>query len=219
MEMAQEITMPYEGLAFKIARKYFPYCGPAVDFEDLLQAGAIGALRAQKTFDPEKGSWSSWVALLMGQEMQAYCMLCGNKPDPCLHALSLDAPLMEDEDGLTLGETIPADNPDPLDDIDREQVGAIVRHAVSKLRADRRQAVELVDLDGMTIPEAAALLGEESHKIKTARQVAFEYLKRDAGILRLKESCCIREKTYRHVSLKRYRVTHMSTVEKDAFCV
>ena len=54
------IVRPYEGLAFIIAKKFFPYCGAAVDFEDLLQAGAIGAWRAQNTFDETRGSWYRW---------------------------------------------------------------------------------------------------------------------------------------------------------------
>lgn len=211
------IVRPYEGLAFIIAKKFFPYCGAAVDFEDLLQAGAIGAWRAQNTFDETQGSWANWAALHMTQEMQDCCMVCGNKKDPCLHAASLDAPLPGDDEGRTLCDTLDAGEPDPLEDIDREQVARIVREAVDKLRDDRRRAVQLVDLEGMTQGQAAELLGLSEGQVAQKRQVAFEYLRRDKNLLSLKESLCFRpeKKKYKHVSIREYLSDYYSSVEND----
>ena len=49
--------MEHDGLVIYMANKYFPLCDAATDFDDLVQAGRIGVMRAMATYEPGKGAF------------------------------------------------------------------------------------------------------------------------------------------------------------------
>jgi RNA polymerase sigma factor (sigma-70 family) len=53
----------HDGLVHRVAQRYRWACGASIDYEDLIQAGRLGVLRALRTYDPAKGKPSTYIML------------------------------------------------------------------------------------------------------------------------------------------------------------
>lgn len=199
--------MQYQGIAYKLAQEYLPFAGNAVDLDDLMQAGALGAIRAADTYDPSKGTWYKWCAFYIRQEMQALCGLRSSKVDAMRSAVSLEEPI--NEDGGTLAELLQADIPTPEEDWNRQAVASAIRERVENLRFDRRRVVELVDLEGKTRAAAAAELSVTLPAIDATRREAFSDLRRDRVIYELAEASGIINKVKNRYKLEKSRWAFM----------
>lgn len=204
------------GLIVFIAKKYLPYCDRASDFDDLMQAGHLGMLRAKATYQPDKGLWSTWAVLHMQKEMRAAIGLRGTKRRPERTALSLDAPITED--GLTLMDALPADQADLQEGIDREQLCQTVRERVAALKDPlQREAVSLIDLGGLTYTGAAEAIGTTAARIKTARHRGIRALHKDSILRELAQAYGLWRRSYEHFGLMAFRHSWTSRTEAEAF--
>lgn len=204
------------GLVIFLARKYLPYCDNASDFEDLTQAGQLGLLRAKATYQPNKGAWSTWAVFHMQNEMRAAIGLRGTKQRPERQAVSLDTPITED--GLTLMDTLSSGPVDLQEGIDREQLQGIVRERVSALDDDlQRNAVELIDLGGLTKQGAAEALGVSCGRIETARAKGLYALRHDPVIRELAHAYGLWNYDYLRGGLSSFRSSWISSTEAAAF--
>jgi len=165
----------YAGLARKIAQRYLPHCGGDVDLDDLMQAAAIGAMQAEASYSPDKGTWASWCALYIRKEMRAAMGIRSTKRDPSLDALSLDAPM--NEDGATLGDLLEDDECIIVEEAELQELCKVVREEVAALRYDRRRVIEMVDIEGRTKTAAAKALGCTAHRLGTIRYEAYRDLR------------------------------------------
>lgn len=195
--------MQYQGIAYKLAQEYLPYADNAVDLDDLLQAGAVGAIRAADTYDPNKGTWYKWCSFYIRQEMQALCGFRTSKVDAAHKAVSLDEPI--NEDGGTLGELLPADISTPEEEWTREAVCSAIRERVENLCFDRRWVVEAVDLEGKTRADAAEELGITIPSLDATRREAFACLRRDHVMYELAELSGIINGIKTHYNLEKSR--------------
>lgn len=206
------------GLIVFIAKKYLPYCDRASDFDDLVQAGHLGMLRAKATYQPDKGLWSTWAVYHMQSEMRAAIGLRGTKQRPERTAASLDAPITED--GLTLMDTLQAAPVDMQEGIDREQLCRIVRERVAALPDSmQREAVALIDLGELTCAAAAEAIGTTAARIKTARTRGINALRKDATIRELAEAYGLWRRSYETYGLQAFRHSWISRTEAEAFAL
>ena len=165
----------YTGLARRIAQRYLPYCGGAVDLDDLMQAAAIGAMQAEASYSPDKGTWASWCAFYIRKEMRAAIGIRSTKLDPSMNALSLDMPM--NEDGLTLADTLEDDERVLVEEAEMQELCKVVREEVAALQYDRRRVVEMVDIEGKTKTKTAKMLGYTAHRLNVIRQEAYRDLR------------------------------------------
>ncbi|MBR3874144.1 MAG: sigma-70 family RNA polymerase sigma factor [Clostridia bacterium] len=165
----------YERLARRIAQKYRAYCGGAVDMDDLMQAAAIGALRAEATYTPDKGTWPAWAAYYIRNEMRAAVGNRSTKRDPSVDALSLDRTLTED--GQTLADLLEDADRIVVEEAERQELRSVVRQEVAALPAQRRRVIEMVDLQGKTKTQAAGLLSCTPYRLNVIRHEAYRDLR------------------------------------------
>lgn len=204
------------GLVIFIAKKYLPYCDRASDFDDLVQAGHLGLIRAKGTYQPDKGPWSTWAVLYMQNEMRAAIGLRGTKVKPEREAISLDAPITED--GFTLLDTLDAGPVDLQEGIDREQLCQTVRERVAALKDPlQREAVTLIDLGGLTYIGAAEAAGTTAQRIKTARYRGIHELRKDSALCELAQAYGLWRRSYEHYGLQSFRHSWTSRTEAEAF--
>ena len=98
--MYEELYQENRGLLRLVAWRYAAACqrDRAVSVEDLTQAGFFGLIQASKTFDPDKGSWATWAAWAITDEIYKALGLRDGKPTKAhTCALSLDAPQNEQQ--------------------------------------------------------------------------------------------------------------------------
>ena len=79
-------------------------------------------------------------------------------------ALSIDAPVVGTED---LYIQPPSRELDPADRADQKEFGAAVRHAITQLPDEFRDAVILRDMQGMSYEEVAAILGVPAGTVRS----------------------------------------------------
>lgn len=106
MELWQQVRR----MALKEAVRWAAYRSNGVELEDLEQAGFIALMRAVDTFDATAGArFSTWYYPIVKDEFQRATGRRTEKQrrDPLDAAVSLDVPITEDSDNISLGDTIP----------------------------------------------------------------------------------------------------------------
>ncbi len=183
--------MQHDGLVYRIAFRFLPLCDRASDMDDLLQAGRLGVLLAQATYDAGKGAFGTWAAYYIRTEMERALNLRGRKRPDRL-AVSLDRPIPGAEE-LTLLDTLP-DRTDMEEQTLAQGTDAYIRTVVhtcmDALPWEQRMAVQLCDLDGMNNEQAAAFLGIGSgSKVRRLRGKGQWNLRRMPRMRMLAQEC------------------------------
>ena len=202
--------MQHNGLIATIARRYLPLCDRATDMDDLLQAGAIGVMRAEATYNPDKGKWANWAGGYIATEMQAALGLRGKRVRAHRLAVSLDEPLSE---GFTLSDTLPDASTDIEQQEDTAELTVTVRERVEAIGGD---IIRLVDLEGKTIVQAAEATGMSYNAARDARNKGKRLLRADTSLKALAEAHGLTNWHY-HRSLTAWRSDWMSATEILAF--
>lgn len=205
-----------------VARRYWKACerDRAVSLEDLEQAGFIGVVKADKTFDPtDKYTWGYWAA--RGIIREIYKALGYRDAHPTkahTGAVSLDAPLPTDDPyGLT-GLDLIEDR--SLPDIDEganlDDLRRVVREAVADLKNERqRELIEACTLGGKPYREAAEALGVSCARVGKIIHDGQRQLAKDKRIKALID-IELRVPYYKRRSLSKFRRTQTSDTEAAA---
>lgn len=198
--------MEHDGLVFKMARKYLPLCDAAAGFDDLVQAGRLGIMRAQATYNPGKGAFSTWAVYYIRQEFQQIL--------PRVRPVSLDAEV--GEDGVPLVDLLPDKSEGAETRMERQAVRETVRERVGMLPQAQRQAVTLHDLEGRSMEETAEACGKPRPLVVSLRLSAFSTLRRDRV---MKELAGLDRRTNWHIhkGLKAWQSDWTSSTEALAF--
>ena len=105
-----ELWQQVRRMALKEAVRWAAYHSNGVELDDLEQAGFIALMRAVDGFDPAAGAkFSTWYHRILLTEFEAATGRRTEKRrrDPLDAAASLDAPITEDSDNISLGDIIP----------------------------------------------------------------------------------------------------------------
>lgn len=181
-----------------VAHKYAGACrhDNAVTVDDLMQAGFIGLVRAEKSYRPDKGkSWPRWAAWYIAGAMgEALGYRHGRWLKP--GTISLDEPIKEDDpEGMTRKEAIADDSlPGMEDNLFLSDLQRDVRAAINRLQRDQeRTVIDMCDLGGNPYKTAAQALGVSTTRIGAIRGEALKHLRRDQRLI---------EATYHDIDLE-----------------
>lgn len=210
-------------LLYHLAKRWAAHCerDPAVSVDDLAQAGFFGLIKAAETFDGSAGkAWAGWAAWHVYREFETALGYREGKPTRAhTGALALDAPLsVDDPEGMTFLDTLPDDSlPDIdagalLDDLQKQ-----VREAVGRLKHERqRRTVELCDLEGKTLREAAEGFGVSVERARKLRQDAFRQLRQDKRLRTLADDLDERTRFHAHKGVRAFNRDWTSVTEGAA---
>lgn len=181
--MTEREFLDNRGLVYFWAKRYRAKLeGRAVvDLDDLLQAGALGLVEAEKTYQPEKGAWATWASFYIRSAMLEALGLRGGKREPFV--MSLDAPAYTDDgesSEITLLETL-ADptNPDMDGLLLEDEIVLTVRAAVDDLPEDQRAVTRLHDLQGNPYTKCDELLELNTGESRRINGRALRQLRKD----------------------------------------
>lgn len=224
--MYEELYEQNWRLLYHLAKRWADHCerDPAVSVEDLAQAGFFGLIKAAETFDESAGkAWVGWAAWHVYREFETALGLREGKPTRAhTGALALDAPVsVDDAEGMTFLDTLPDDS---LPDIDTgallEDLQKCVREAVGRLRHERqRRAVQMCDLEGKPLREAAEGFGVSIERVRTLRSDAYKQLKQDKQLRALADDPARLDELTRfhaHKGVKAFERDWTSTTEGAA---
>ena len=152
--------------------------------EDYIQVAFLALLDALESWDPTVGAFNTWFGLkLKGAFTEAVGMRTQrDKRDPIHHALSLDAPLTESGEDLTLADVIE----DPRSEEEIEAVAELdyqqrrkqaLATALDGLTEDQRRAVVLRHCHGLTVDQTASRMGTTRATARAAEQKGLRLLR------------------------------------------
>lgn len=211
--MSQELLADNRGLVYKLARRY-AYIDTAVDMDDLTQAGFIGLIEAEQTYDPTKGkSWAGWAAYYIRREMREATGINSTRERAHLRAVSLDEPISDDDDVTRLDNLADESLPAADDGIIMDERRAAVRAAMSRLEPSRREVVQRYDLRGQSLAGAGECMGMTPIQAGTLRMKALRDMRRD---WRLKQALDQDTNFYRHKGVSAFNTDWTSVTEAAA---
>ena len=217
-EMYEKLLKDNSGLIVWAAKRYAGACerDSAIDAEDLFQVGFIAIVDASRTFDKSKGTWRDWALGYIRNAMRDALGLHGSRKRAHFGALSLDAPMAEDED-TTLLETLEDTTLPPLDaGIVSDDTRRTIQECVSDLKNDQqREIVRLYKLDGETQAAVAARLGISPQRVGQIWRDSRRALARDQR-LRALYDYELKTPYSVHVGVERFNTTRTSATELAA---
>lgn len=132
----------------------YRFTGSAGDAEDLTQDVFLKVYRNLKTFDVERGSFSTWLTTLTRNLLVDHFRR--TRSEQTTH--SLDAG-WDDSEGLSSpAEKVHTQQPDPLQNCMDRELQALVQQALLHVSPELREAVILRDLKDMDYREIAEVL-------------------------------------------------------------
>ncbi|MGO8720465.1 MAG: RNA polymerase sigma factor [Acidobacteriaceae bacterium] len=132
----------------------YRFTGSAGDSEDLTQDVFLKVYRNLKTFDVERGSFSTWLTTLTRNLLVDHFRR--TRAEQTTH--SLDAGWDDAEGASSPAEKIHTQQPDPLRNCMDRELQALVQQALLHVSPELREAVILRDLKDMDYKEIAEVL-------------------------------------------------------------
>jgi RNA polymerase sigma factor (sigma-70 family) len=132
----------------------YRFTGSAGDAEDLTQDVFLKVYRNLKTFDVERGSFSTWLTTLTRNLLVDHFRR--TRPEQTTH--SLDAGWDEAEGLSSPAERLQAGQPDPLQNCMDHELQTLVQQALLQVSPELREAVILRDLKDLDYKEISEVL-------------------------------------------------------------
>ena len=180
-----ELIIQYTPLIYKIANRYRSYTDklPAIDEDDLLQAGRIAIYNAQKKYDPDGGaSFLTYAFDMVRNSMQRTMGLSSDGKLPKI-PVSLDEPISEDGEDTRLDsipDTAPTAEERLVEEAGHQETAEAVHAAIDRLGTDKqREVIRRVWLDGQNREDAAEEMGTTYHALCSVDKTARKNMKRD----------------------------------------
>lgn len=132
----------------------YRFTGSPTDAEDLTQEVFLKVYRNLHGFDPTKGAFTVWLTTLTRNLLVDHFRR--TRQDRSTD--SLDAPVHEDSDSVTLVDRLADTRPGQMQRVAQMELRVRVQHALKQLSPELREAVILRDLQDMDYKEIAQVL-------------------------------------------------------------
>lgn len=157
----------WEELARQQNRRIYNICyrftGSSSDAEDLTQEVFIRLYRTMASYEPDKGSFNTWLTTLTRNMLVDHFRRTRQERVTD----SIDAAPAADQDAPTLAERIEDAAPSPQARLATKETQKMVQNALQKVSPDLREAVILRDLQDMDYKEIAAALKVPEGTVKS----------------------------------------------------
>jgi RNA polymerase sigma-70 factor, ECF subfamily len=156
----EEIVQRYHRRIYNIC---YRFAGSNDDAQDLTQEVFIKMYRTLNTYEVERAAFMTWVTTITRNLLVDHFRK--TKHDRMTD--SLDAPVSEHEDAMSLSERIEDNSLPPDARVQSRETRDSVHHALQKLSPELREAVILRDLQDMDYREIATVLRVPEGTVKS----------------------------------------------------
>lgn len=186
IESLHKLYFAVKPLLFKLISRYFPLCKNSLaEPEDLLQCGYFAVLEAVNDFSPDKGLlFNSY----LGYHVKNTCLAeLGFKGKRQVETISLDTPISDEGEGLTLEDVICDPSSDTYSYSELNDMMLIVREEIDKLSPREQIYIHYRYYEEKTITEIGKIMGWERWLTWNIRCSAFNKLRKSEAIQELGE--------------------------------
>lgn len=157
----------WEQLVQHFNRRIYNICyrftGSGDDAQDLTQEVFIKVYRTISSYDTDKGSFQTWVTTMTRNLLVDHFRK--SKQDRATD--SMDEPVTEESDSLSLSDQIQDQGPSPDQRLQTRETQRMVQKALQKLSPELREAVILRDLQDMDYRDIALALKVPEGTVKS----------------------------------------------------
>lgn len=187
------------------------------EVDDLTQAGFVALTEAVKSYNPERGTFINFYTFYLKTAFltTAFGRTPRQQKDPLFFAADIDADLYE-EGGVTLGEVIPGNAPDPeqcsIDSVYNAELRAVFDAVMDRALTPREKDVlQRHFVQGQTLKECAEVYGITVQATASTKDNALRKMRRNAKL-----SAFISERTpyFLGIGAARFNRDGYSPVEK-----
>lgn len=203
--------------AFAVALRYkgFVQDRGAWSVDDLKQCAALGVLEAVKTYQPQKGAFTSWCAYYVHRQCASMLGLVGQKYEDLPSLCSLDAPVPGVED-LTLLDTLEDPSAEhSFEAADNKACNEVLRQdlerSIAHLPGKEGYILHWHDLEGMPLADAGREIGQTEPQARQTRKNAIRHMRQDRTLREL-----YTPNYWRHKGLAAFKSSLTSIVEEEA---
>lgn len=167
-EAEEELIRKYTPMIRHIVRRHY---ARAMDFDDLCQEGFIGLIQAIAQYDPVRYdvAFSSFAYLCIIRKVYNAIKSANGARNMALNtAVSLQHPVQGQAD-RTVQETIPADEPDPLELVDERLSAGRLRQVLQHHLSVLEYTVAAFLAEGYTAQEIVRAVGVNAKAVDNAR--------------------------------------------------
>lgn len=191
----------------------------SLDNDDLLQAGRIAVMDAQKTYDPDGGmAFIGWLTFYVKKAMRQTLGINSNTGEAPARLVYLDEPLpgMEDKDTTRMDmledpAAVPLDE-SIIEDETRRETSEQVRAALDRLKSEKqREVITRIHLNGQDRSAAAADMNIGTNVLYKLDNDGRRMLRRDWRLKKYADSLL-----FVHVGVRRFNSTWTSATEYAA---
>lgn len=213
--MTDDDILLYKKLVCKIANNYNGVISQngRISNDDLIQAGYIGLLEAQKTYKPDAGrSFTSWAFFYIKKSIRSTIGIKndGSLPDDW-NNVSFDDPIPGTENFTyqdTISDPAPTREEELSEESAQQETAAAVRAAVDRLTNEKQKtAIRKIWLDELPKKEAAAEMGISETALKSLDYKGREKLAKDYTLRKF-------AMPFFHVGVTKFHSTGTSEVEQ-----
>lgn len=188
------------------------------DMDDIEQAGMIALLDAARGFDPDRGDFFQLFSWHLKSEFAAACNYRTNKArnDPINYALSVDAPLGNEEEG-TLADIVidPTDYiEEKQEEIENQELHEALERALNRIDRVRAGIIRKHYWNDLTLDYIAQESGRSIENVRGLESSGIQSLRNYKTRRDLQAWLDERTDFYVRVSLNSFKNTHISAVEK-----
>ena len=166
--------------AYTAHTEAFRQCG--VELADIRQGCYTAFLDALKGYKPESGTkFSTYLNYPFKTKIAELTHTRSSRTEPLNDAISIDKPIFDDGETVTLGDTLPCDTDietDVLDRLEHEEERRAVRDAVARLPERERDAVKRFYFEGLTLQEIADRWGCSYQNVAQFKTAGLRNLRR-----------------------------------------
>lgn len=188
------------------------------ELEDLTQSGYIAMVEAVKTYNPEKGSFLTWLSFYLKTAFISTAIGRSERQrqDPIFKAIDIEREIYE---GVTIKETLTGDAPDPeqtsIDSVYNGELRTALCAVMDRALTPREKEILVKHfMDGQTLQECADRYGITTQAVAQSKDAALRKMRKRNRELR----AFIDDRTpyYLTVSPSRFNLYHESPVERLA---
>jgi RNA polymerase sigma factor (sigma-70 family) len=163
-------------LALSLAQRFEDW---GVEPEELRQEAFLALMKAVDTFDWRRGKFSTYAWRVITGGLKKYVWAQG-------FALSLDAPLTDEDEGPLLGELIPAPDSPNVEKVEEEELKEAVRAVLETLPQREAEMVWLYYGEGETLCQIGERYGISRERVRQILGRAMRRLQHPARLRKLR---------------------------------
>jgi len=191
----KELVMEHLPLVKKVANKIYRRIPEgAVEFEELVNTGVIGLIKAIEKYDEKKAKFSTYAYIKIRGEILDYLRKLDFLPrsvrekikngelkelkDEIVSFISIEEKLFPDADRLTVKDTLSSNTPTPEEELLLKDAKERLAEAIKKLPEKEQLVLQLIFVEELDLKSIGEILGISVSRVSQIKSSAIKRLKK-----------------------------------------